>query len=728
MLDGLGAILAFVLPVAVAIVLARWFARWCVARIERRMLPVWAPEPPSFRARHLGFLSLLAAAAILLLVAGQLLFSLYTAPELALVPLHRWLFGDATGGPALWGPRLAVLIAEAATWFVGFAAAFTVIQVGWAASGAAKRRQVLLRRDNANPLPPPATLPEGRRIVILCDGTGNRPDDAEEGQPATTNVWKLYRALVCDETQTTWYDPGVATDTSSTAQRAGRSRALLTSLGASPAAQVLAFGGRMRRLWEGVTGTGITENVAEAYAEVVRQYRPGDRIYLIGFSRGAYTARLVAAVIARCGLLRAEYLRYAVDVVQLYRTREEPDRDVPVPEAMRHADVRIEFLGIFDTVASLGVPLWGWWFRLFPSWNNAPLQPASLRICDHIHHALAMDERRSQFFPTPLPRPAEGDRTVLRQVWFRGAHADVGGGYAGTGLSDITLGWMMDALEKRDLRFRPDARKGLRPDHLALPHDELVRQPSWRLFGSWPRWYPVPGDRARQEQDAPPGTLHRTVLRRAHVLRKLGRPEMLRLRIGQSEVIDVDAHREWHRSGIALGHGETVRITWTGGLWRDAEGSPCGPDGQDPKGLDLARRLYWWRRRLPKERWMTLAVILGHPRTWLVRELGFGSLVKYLFLTDPPEMLHQIAPIGRDLAEPNAAVCIKNDAAGGLLYFFGNDLWLTAKNNSGALRLQVERIEAAAAGDRLWTVESNGCWVSPEGRLRQLRMSGHRAQ
>ena len=110
---------------------------------------------------------------------------------------------------------------------------------------------------------------------------------------------------------------------------------------------------------------------------------------------------------------------------------------------------------------------------------------------------------------------------------------------------------------------------------------------------------------------------------------------------------------------------------------------------------------------------MTLAVILAHPRTWSVSEHGFWKLVKYLFLTDPPEMLEQIAPIGRDLTKVGAAVCIKNDAAGGLLYFFGNDLWLTAKNNSGALRLRIERIEAASPEDALWRVNSKGRWTKP---------------
>ncbi|MFC7542457.1 phospholipase effector Tle1 domain-containing protein [Siccirubricoccus deserti] len=292
------------------------------------------------------------------------------------------------------------------------------------------------------------------------------------------------------------------------------SRRVLETVGSRTGGQIAATFGRLRRLIEGATGIGITENIAQAYAEIVRQYRPGDRIYLIGFSRGAYTARCVAGVIGRCGLLRAEYGRYADDVVHLYRTRADPAQVVPVPRSMIHDpdEVRIEFLGLFDTVGSLGVPLWGWWFRVLPIWRNRSLSTDPMAICRYVYHAMAMDERRSQFFPTPFSRPKDTG-TRLQQVWFRGAHGDVGGGYAETGLSDITLAWMVEAARRHGLRFNAWIDENRRPSAIARLHDELRRKPSWRLFGSWPRWHPVPG--ADEPADpAPPGTLHPSVLER----------------------------------------------------------------------------------------------------------------------------------------------------------------------------------------------------------------------
>ncbi|MFO3797863.1 MAG: T6SS phospholipase effector Tle1-like catalytic domain-containing protein [Anaerolineales bacterium] len=91
------------------------------------------------------------------------------------------------------------------------------------------------------PVPQPAE-PGGRRIVICCDGTGNRPDQEDEGSPATTNVWKLYRTLICDETQVTWYQAGVGSDSSSTAAQARRTHRVLQAVGTDAGAQVAAFG------------------------------------------------------------------------------------------------------------------------------------------------------------------------------------------------------------------------------------------------------------------------------------------------------------------------------------------------------------------------------------------------------------------------------------------------------------------------------------------------------
>src|SRR6185312_4926811 len=262
--------------------------------------------------------------------------------------------------------------------------------------------------------------------------------------------------LRCDETQTTWYQADVGSDTSSTSRQMRWTKAFLSALGANPGAQVAAFGSRLNKLIESAFGTGISEGIVNGYTEVVRQYRPGDTIYLVGFSRGAYTARCIAGVISRCGLLRAENNRYAEEMVRLYRSRRDQHASVQVRPELIHLDRVIEFVGVFDTVASLGVPLWGWWFRLLPIWTNGPLATDPVKACRHVYHALSMDERRSEFVPTLYANPRRGrgpddQLRTLEQVWFRGSHADIGGGYAQHELSDITLGWMMDAMERHGL-------------------------------------------------------------------------------------------------------------------------------------------------------------------------------------------------------------------------------------------------------------------------------------
>lgn len=263
--------------------------------------------------------------------------------------------------------------------------------------------------------------------------------------------------MASDETQTIWYQAGVGSDTSSTASEVRRTQTVLASVGANPGSQVAAYASRFVKLFEAAFGSGISEGIVNGYTEIVRQYRPGDHIYLVGFSRGAYTARCIAGVISRCGLLRAENLRFAPDMVRLYRTRRDQHASVCVRPELVHADPAIEFMGVFDTVASLGVPLWGWWFRASPIWTNAPLATDPVAACRHVYHALAMDERRSQFFPTLYNDPRlQGPRAprlndkleTLQQVWFRGAHADIGGGYGRRDLSDIAL-WRTPAGQRR---------------------------------------------------------------------------------------------------------------------------------------------------------------------------------------------------------------------------------------------------------------------------------------
>ncbi len=544
----------------------------------------------------------------------------------------------------------------------------------------------------------PATSADGapgRRIVIFCDGTSNRSDQITDGKRAPTNVWRLYDALEKNELQTGWYDAGVGSETSSQFGKAKLAGTLLKAIGVRPLARIAAYFGKIQTALEAATGAGITENIVQAYCEIVRQYRPGDRIYLIGFSRGAYTARCVAGVIRRCGVLRSDNLRCAADVVRLYRTRKFPYNDVPIRADLRHAALpRIAFMGLFDTVAALGVPLWGWWFNARCWFRNVTLDTNPSTICRHISHALAMDERRSQFFPTLFTPPEtgrEGWLESLDQQWFRGAHADIGGGYAETGLSDITLGWMLAQARTRGLTFDTRLDAALAPDPLARLHNQLERQPSWRYFGSWPRWHPVEGG---PDASARFGTLHASVLTRRDALRAIGRHDQTV--VGRTEIpVFVQPQREWDRTGLVLeGDGKLYALTWKGEppAWRDSDCVPCGPAGQADTGVSL-RWLFRGLIRMPDAPWMTLCLTIAHPRDWPLREGGLNKLYRYLAQEDPIELRRQVAAIGTKMVA-GRPVIIRNDAGAGLLYLFANDAWATAANNSGSLALCIQRVDA----------------------------------
>ncbi len=706
-------IVALLAQLVVAVASGGAFAWWAatvgmrlmVRRLEHSR-PLRRGPLPACAAVLLGLA--LAVSAIVVLVALDLFRLLVSAPDWIGVQ-RPW---------AVWAWKGLMVLAAALLALAGTWAAFREALV---ALGAARRRWYLTDGPHPPSEAEPVSLPEpprsgSRSIVILCDGTSNRPDQQEDGEAAATNVWKLYKALGCDETQVTWYQAGVGSDTSSTAAEVRRTKAVLASVGANPGSQVAAYGGRILRLFEGAFGSGISEGIVNGYTEIVRQYRPGDRIYLIGFSRGAYTARCIAGVISRCGLLRSENLRHAPDMVQLYRTREDQHAFVHVRPELVHADPSIEFVGVFDTVAALGVPLWGWWFRASPIWKIGALATDPVEACRHVYHALAMDERRSQFFPTLYNDPRHNgggkrgprDRLkTLEQVWFRGAHADIGGGYARHDLSDITLGWMMDAMRHHGLRFHDGTRDALRPDPLGRLHDELARKPGWVLFGSWPRWHPVPGAVPDQQGT----TLHPSVLERADAVQeRTGRPDLVRLQPGASLAFVAEARRDWNRTGVVIEHGATYRLTYLGSRWRDAETPPCAPDGQEAQGVFDLRRWLTAGRRLRWQPWMRLVATVAHPRKWELREKGLPELVELLFHNDPWELTRQLAAIGQDLATPDMSVLIHNEAPAGVMYLFANDWWQTASNNSGGAWLRIAHVTAAEEGPPLWTLRVDGGW------------------
>ncbi|WP_299448116.1 DUF2235 domain-containing protein [uncultured Phycicoccus sp.] len=257
-----------------------------------------------------------------------------------------------------------------------------------------------------------------KRLVVCCDGTWNKPDSR-----MITNVEKLARTV-----QT---DPGAT----------GGAYQLVYYVSGVGAGSYAAD-----RLLGGAFGFGLFHNVIACYRFLAQNYEPGDAIYIFGFSRGAYTARSVAGMLGRVGLLTKTSLveERLPTAVRMYQRTELPEGAFGASvEEFKHdhchpADV--QFLGVFDTVGALGVPGLN---RLAPQFHDVQLGDTVRRA----RHALALDETRLKFEPTFWEARDQPDGTVtedarVKQVWFEGAHSDVGGGYRETGLSDTALLWM----------------------------------------------------------------------------------------------------------------------------------------------------------------------------------------------------------------------------------------------------------------------------------------------
>jgi len=211
-----------------------------------------------------------------------------------------------------------------------------------------------------------------------------------------------------------------------------------------------------RRSVEVLAGVGINRQIKRAYLFLARNYRPGDKIILMGYSRGAYAVRSLAGLIDRMGLLRAAQIEpETLDrVYDCYRT----DPDCAEARALRlarcHAEVPIRFLGVFDTVRALGLRWPGLW-RVVPvphQFHSHGLGPAT----EIARHALALDERRDAYAPVLWETTREQAMTGrVQQVWFRGTHGDVGGQLDGVRaarpLANIPLVWMLGEAEAAGL-------------------------------------------------------------------------------------------------------------------------------------------------------------------------------------------------------------------------------------------------------------------------------------
>lgn len=306
---------------------------------------------------------------------------------------------------------------------------------------------------NRNALPVDAPgLSGGRgmfkRLIVACDGTWLNSDDGNKnGSIAVpSNITRISRAIKAVSQdgipQIVNYHQGIGTE-----------------------------GSKLYRLVGGATGRGLSEDVREAYSFLANNYHPGDEIFLLGFSRGAFTARSIGGLIGHIGLLTKKGLNSLPEVYEDVQHRRDPNYvpkhgDIPFPKKMsaddpRYADelerrgltrldIPIKAIGVWDTVGSLGVPRIGVLQRAGLQMRQSratTFYDTKLSNCiENAFQALALDENRSSFQPAVWEKP-EGNRTTLRQVWFPGAHANVGGGYDDQQIANISLAWMMSQLE-----------------------------------------------------------------------------------------------------------------------------------------------------------------------------------------------------------------------------------------------------------------------------------------
>lgn len=308
------------------------------------------------------------------------------------------------------------------------------------------------------------------RLAIFLDGTWNTLNN-------NTNVWRL-RAL-CDPAasgQLVYYGQGVGTR----------------------------FGEKVRG---GALGYGIDDEIIDAYVWLLENFRPGDEIFIFGFSRGAYAARSLSGLISTCGVLapgaplsvQQLYARYRRRTERTIRTlKNEPAQ---AGESLEDRWIRqyclatnIKMVGVWDTVGSLGSPV----SSMSAKVAKYLFLDTHLRLQNEFaFHALALDEHRRSFEPTFWTKTSDNVATAsgpparpltqVEQRWFVGAHANVGGGYPSDVLAQPPLKWLMDKAVGLGLRFRPITMDAPDPSALITDSYEAFTKPLFRMFS--PRFY-----------------------------------------------------------------------------------------------------------------------------------------------------------------------------------------------------------------------------------------------
>lgn len=301
-----------------------------------------------------------------------------------------------------------------------------------------------------------------KSLVVLCDGTWNELTDVNR---PVTNVVKLAEILNAKRTdgaeQVVYYDDGVGVGSDAVASN-------------------------IESVVGGAFGAGLLRNIEEAYRFIIFNYSPGDDIYIFGFSRGAFTARSLAGMLNKIGIIRHTQAHRIYDAFQHYKSKRRKSdsvirrfrQDLGYGEVYVDADdypdthiqmqaLSIRYMGIWDTVGSMGLPKFG---RVDPDTLPAKYRFHDLSLSPFVksaRHAIGLNEDRKAFLATRWDNlKLLGSSEAYQQLWFPGDHGSIGGGGDITGLSDEALDWVAAGAEGAGLSINR-AEWALEPDFMA---------------------------------------------------------------------------------------------------------------------------------------------------------------------------------------------------------------------------------------------------------------------
>jgi len=519
-----------------------------------------------------------------------------------------------------------------------------------------------------------------RNLIICADGTWNTPDQKVGDIPTPTNVVRISNAIAKNDKyggeQLCYYHPGVGTEGTWWEKKAG-----------------------------GAIGVGLDKNIKSAYKWLCQHYRPEDRIFLFGFSRGAYTVRSLVGMIGSCGLLDLSNLedeklwkRVKTAYKKGYRKGKprsdwaknwpfHPETTVTCEnneESYRGKHIPIYFLGVWDTVGALGIPNSKGFANLFDNVKRYSFHDTKLGCTvKHARHAVALDEKRDSFSPTLWNNIK--DRKYVKQIWFPGVHCNVGGGYVDTKLADIALNWMIKEATDVGLNFKKGITKQIKPNSQGILYDSV--NDFYKYLGTTPRSIPLI---IKKNVDK---VLHGSVMDRQSKppIESVDYHPTKFLKNGDSLVCSIYAIDPWNSTGIYLKAGKTYLFE-ANGQWMDSN-IKCGPGGTNDDEFYIGEIVQTggtlWGKIEEVFKKVTNNEELNFSATKRNENIPWFALVGSIANGGNPKKdgtpaPHETFKVGD--------MCKYIPKKSGYFYAYANDAWNFYENNRGSVTLKITRL------------------------------------